>query len=159
MNRSDIVAATTPVADAFELLGVPYYIGGSVASSVHGIARATLDVDMVVGLLPSHVQPLLQWLQNDYYADEGMIREAIKEQSCFNLIHLETMLKLDIYILKERAFDQESFRRRRLDTLEDTTETRQFYLGSAEVSCFISWSGFGLAEKSQSGNGTTFWAS
>jgi hypothetical protein len=50
VNLADIVAATSPVADAFEFLGVPYYIGGSVASSLHGVARATLDVDLVAML-------------------------------------------------------------------------------------------------------------
>ncbi len=47
MNNPDILIATEPVVEAFERLGVPYYIGGSVASSAYGIARSTMDVDMV----------------------------------------------------------------------------------------------------------------
>ena len=47
MKPPDILAAIKPVVEAFEKLGVHYYIGGSVASSAYGIARATLDVDMV----------------------------------------------------------------------------------------------------------------
>ena len=47
MKKPDIVAAAEPVIKAFEKLGILYYIGGSIASSAYGIARATIDVDMV----------------------------------------------------------------------------------------------------------------
>jgi hypothetical protein len=57
MNTRYIVEALTPVVDTLEELGVAYHIGGSVASSVYGIARATLDVDMVADLHTEHVQP------------------------------------------------------------------------------------------------------
>jgi hypothetical protein len=132
LNLADIVLATSPVADAFEFLGISYYIGGSVASSIHGIARATLDIDLVASLKASHIRPLVQWLTQGYYIDEAMLRDALQRQSCFNLVHLETMLKLDVYVLGDRPFDQESFGRRRLDTLEDEEGSRCFYVGSPE---------------------------
>ncbi len=44
---SDESAAIVPVAEAFEALGVPYYVGGSVASSAHGVSRSTLDIALV----------------------------------------------------------------------------------------------------------------
>jgi len=47
MTESDLVAALRPVAAALDALGVRYYLGGSVASSAHGIARASLDADVV----------------------------------------------------------------------------------------------------------------
>jgi hypothetical protein len=49
-----LLLALTPVADAFEALGVAYYVGGSFASSARGIARASLDVDLVAALRPEH---------------------------------------------------------------------------------------------------------
>ena len=93
--------ATEPVAGAFERLGVPYYIGGSVASSAYGIPRATMDVDMMSNLLPRHVRPLVELLEPLYYIDESMILDAIEQRSSFNLIHLETMVKIDIFITKK----------------------------------------------------------
>jgi hypothetical protein len=54
-----LVSALQPLARALEALGVPYYLGGSVASSAHGIARASLDADVVVALAPGHVDPLV----------------------------------------------------------------------------------------------------
>ena len=44
MIRHADLAALEPVADALESLAVEFYIGGSVASSVHGVARATIGV-------------------------------------------------------------------------------------------------------------------
>jgi hypothetical protein len=57
MTESDLVAALRPVTEAFDALGVQYYLGGSVASSAHGMARASLDADLVAALEPEHVAP------------------------------------------------------------------------------------------------------
>ena len=77
MKNPDILTATEPVAEAFEKLGILYYIGGSVASSAYGIARSTMDVDMVSDLKPKHVRSLVRMLESSYYIDENMILEAI----------------------------------------------------------------------------------
>ena len=50
MKNPDIIAAVRPVVKAFEEFGIQYYIGGSVASSAYGVARATLDVDVVADI-------------------------------------------------------------------------------------------------------------
>lgn len=81
MSQSDIVAATKPVVKAFESLKIAYYIGGSVASSAYGIARATMDVDLVAAIKPQHVGALVQQLEAAYYIDAAMILDAINRQS------------------------------------------------------------------------------
>ena len=60
MNEPEIVAAVRPVLDAFKKLRIPYYIGGSVASSIYGVARTTMDVDAVADLRPEHARALLR---------------------------------------------------------------------------------------------------
>jgi len=132
MKNPDILTATEPVAEAFEKLGVLYYIGGSIASSAYGMPRATMDVDMVSVLKPEHVRPLVQLLQSAYYIDENMILDAIKRQSSFNIIHLETMLKIDVFISKNAPYDIETLKRRRKDTLDEDQATADFYLASPE---------------------------
>ena len=121
MNASQILAAIMPVIEALEELGVPYHIGGSVASSIYGILRATIDADLIADLRLEHVRPLVIRLQTDYYIDEDMIRDAIKRRSSFNVIHLETMLKVDVYIPKSRPFDQEELRRVQQEVLLEGT--------------------------------------
>lgn len=132
MNLPNLLVALAPVADALERLGIAYHIGGSVASSAHGVARATLDVDLVADLDLAHVRPLVETLQGTYYIDEEMVREAVQQRSSFNVIHLETVLKVDVFVLKARPYDQEAFRRMRRDTLDEAGDAREFYLSSPE---------------------------
>lgn len=77
MTDSDLVAALQPVAEAFEALGVRYYLGGSVASSAHGIARASLDADVVAALEPEHVDALIGRLTPAYYVPVDRLRSAV----------------------------------------------------------------------------------
>jgi hypothetical protein len=130
MNTPDILAATTPVVEAFEQLGVPYHIGGSVASSLHGIPRLTIDVDLVADLRLEQVRPLVKQLEAAYYIDEDMIRDAIRHRSSFAVIHLDTMLKVDVFIPKSRLFDQEELRRVQQEVLAEGT--RPFNVASPE---------------------------
>ena len=130
MNSSQVLAAITPVIEVFEQLGVLYHIGGSVASSIYGILRATIDADLIADLRLEHVRSLVIQLQTDYYIDEDMIRDAIKRRSSFNVIHLDTMLKVDVYIPKFRSFDQEELRRAQQEVLLEGT--RLFNVASPE---------------------------
>jgi len=129
-NTRYILAAITPIVEALEQLEVNYHIGGSVASSVHGIVRATIDADLVAELRLEHVRPLVKRLEADYYIDEDAVRDAVRRRSSFNAIHLETMLKVDVFIPKSRLFDQEELRRVRLQSLIE--DTRPFYVASPE---------------------------
>jgi len=110
-NTPDIQAALTPIVEALEQLGVPYHIGGSVASSLYGLPRLTIDVDLVADLRLGHVRPLVKRLQTTYYIDEDMVRDAINRHGSFNIIHQDTILKVDVFIPKTRLFDQEELRR------------------------------------------------
>lgn len=132
MKKNDIFQAVEPIINAFNQLGILYYIGGSVASSAYGFARSTLDVDMVSNLTPIQVKPLINMIENEYYINESMIVDAIENRSSFNAIHLETMLKVDVFILKDGPYHQESFKRRRKDTIDEDEASIELYLASPE---------------------------
>ncbi len=129
-NVPDILAAITPIVEALEELGIPYHIGGSVASSLYGLPRLTIDADLVADIRMKHVRPLVEQLETDYYIDEDMIRDAIRRQSSFNVIHQDTILKVDIFISKSRLFDQEELRKVRQEVLSEGT--RPFNIASPE---------------------------
>ena len=131
MKKPDIIAALDMVIDNFEDLGITYFIGGSVASSAYGIARATLDIDLVAKVEMHQIDSLVKALEKDYYISADMINDAIHNKTSFNLIHLETMLKIDVFILKDQPFDSEALARRRPDILDEES-ARQFYLSSPE---------------------------
>lgn len=132
MTTPDILAAVTPVVDVLERLAVRHHIGGSVASSVLGVARATLDVDLVADLRSEHISDFVVQLSDNYYVEEEMVRDAVRHRACFNVIHLATMLKVDIFVLKDRPYDRTAFERMTADTLEDKPNARTFFVASAE---------------------------
>ena len=117
MNWSDALAAVFPVIEALQRLGIRYYVAGSLASSAYGVARMTLDVDLIADLAPQHVAALVAALQGDYYVDAGMIARAIAQRSCFNVIHLATMFKVDVFMVKDREYDGVALERVRPDAL------------------------------------------
>ncbi|HMT21637.1 MAG TPA: hypothetical protein PKE20_10400 [Promineifilum sp.] len=102
----------TAVSDALNDLGIEYVIGGSMASAYYGISRSTLNGDFVADVKPEHVPALVKILGRDFYHDEQMIRGAIEHKSSFNLIHLPTMFKVDVFIPGTRPFDHLQLQRR-----------------------------------------------
>ena len=132
MTDSDLVAALRPVADALEALGVRYYLGGSVASSAHGIARASLDADVVAALEPDHVDPLTNRLVSAYYIPVDRLRSAVAARSSCNLIHLATMFKIDVFVSKGRPFDRQAAERARLLAIDETPDAPRFPVASPE---------------------------
>ena len=114
MKKPDIIVALDMVITCFEKLGIAYYIGGSVASSAYGIARATMDVDLVAKVEIGQVKRLVEALKADYYIDAEMIRDAILGSTSFNLIHLETMIKIDVFIVNDQPYDSKALTRRHL---------------------------------------------
>lgn len=132
MTEPDLVAALRPVAEALDGLGVPYYVGGSVASSAHGIARASLDADVVAALAPEHVDGLIDRLAPRYYIPVDRLRAATATRASCNLIHLETMVKIDIFVSKGRPFDREAAARARPQAIDDAPGSPRFLIASAE---------------------------
>ena len=128
---SEPLAVTLLVIDAFEQLNIPYLIGGSLASALHGTARSTLDTDLVADLQPEQVNPLVEMLLNEFYVDDEMVLDAIIHQGSFNVIHLSTAFKVDVFITKQRGFDRMQLQRRQLEVIVDEPE-RRAYVATAE---------------------------
>ena len=101
----DLVAALAPVATALGRLGVGFYVGGSVASTYHGAIRSTLDVDLVCDLQPEQVTAFVAAFGPECYVSEPAVRDAVERCSCFNVIHLPTAFKVDVFISRGRPFD------------------------------------------------------
>lgn len=126
----EVMEALTPLVEAFDQLGITYYIGGSVSSSLHGLARRTQDVDVIADIGINQVRPLVQALQSDYYVDEQAWKDAVRHGLPYNVLHLNTMLKVDLIPLKHRAFTREEARRAQMHMLE--AGSRPVRIASAE---------------------------
>ncbi len=83
---------------AFDSLGINYVVVGSIASSVHGEYRASGDVDIVADVKSEHVAPLADKLKAEFYVDDLMMQRAIAQGRSFNIIHLQMVFKIDVFI-------------------------------------------------------------
>jgi hypothetical protein len=106
---SEALGAMLAVLDRLE---VPYEIGGSVASSSHGIPRTTMDVDLVVDLSPDKIEQFVEEVRGEFYADAAQIREAFTAGRAANLIHLKSVWKFDLFPLRTDEYSQVEFARR-----------------------------------------------
>lgn len=131
-TQYNISAALKPLITVFGRMGITYAVGGSLASSVYGVPRSTLDVDLVADLSPAQVQALCSALEPDYYVDEIAISEAVAKRSSFNVIHLPTMMKIDVFLLKSADYDRQALRRARADTLADEPAAERFVFVAPE---------------------------
>lgn len=107
------VAITLEVTQHLEALGIAYMLVGSVASSLLGVARSTIDADIVADLRTEHAESLRQRLEADFYVSAVAMQDALLRRSMFNVVQFKSGFKIDIYVLGERPFDREEFARRR----------------------------------------------
>lgn len=133
MIASDVGRALSAFVSVLDNLGIPWMVGGSLASSIHGTARSTLDVDMVLALPAFAIGGLVSALVPEFYVDEDAVREAVSAGAGFNAIHNPTIVKLDAYILTADPFEQQAFARGVTHALPGETATEAvFRFSSAE---------------------------
>jgi hypothetical protein len=113
MNAPELATALGPVLQALRELGVRHYVGGSIASSAHGVARASVDADVVAELRPEHAERFIDALREAYYVPEARVRDAAQRRTSFNVIHLASMLKVDVFVSRDRPFDRRAMERAR----------------------------------------------
>jgi hypothetical protein len=107
------VRAIKHVVSVLDDLNIRYAIGGSLASSTHGHPRHTQDADITVEPFPGKERLFaLRFPAGEYYADEQMIRDAVARRASFNILHLDTGFKIDVFVQKDRPFDRELLARR-----------------------------------------------
>lgn len=96
-----------------ERIGVPYFVGGSLASSLQGEPRATNDIDLVVDLAPSAVGALREALGPDFEVDEEALADAVRRRGSWNIFFLPLTYKIDLFQKGTTPFDESEFSRRR----------------------------------------------
>ena len=94
--------------------GIEYMITGSFALAVYATPRMTRDIDVLIDCSPDQAAQLAESFQVDSYASTDAAREAVASRTMFNVIHNETLLKVDFIVRRMDAFTDEQFLRRRL---------------------------------------------
>ena len=119
------------VVHLLEERGINYVLVGSMASSMHGMHRATPDIDLIADIKPAQVRPLLEELQNRFYVDEQAAQQAISEQRSFNAIHFDSVFKVDIFIPRPGDFAMQQLERRQLRKIAPDSD-QKVYVATVE---------------------------
>jgi hypothetical protein len=122
---SSLAVAFAALLAILDRMEISYEVGGSVASSAHGIPRTTLDVDLVVDLKPEQIETFATELRQHFYADADQIREAFARGRAANVIHLGSVWKFDLFPLRNDDYSRTGFARRAI---------RQWYRAGGETS-------------------------
>lgn len=129
---SEPIQVIIDIVSVLESLSIPYIISGSMASSMYGTPRATQDVDLVADIRPEQADSFVAALSSKYYVDEKHVISAITKRGSFNIIHMSTMLKVDIFIKKESLWSERQFTRSTLMSLESSDQKAEILFTSPE---------------------------
>ncbi len=96
MEQPDVLRYAVGVLEQLE---IPYLVVGSFATSIWGEPRMTLDIDIVIDLLPNQIESLCRaFPPPDFYVSETAVREALSRRRQFNVLYPTTAVKIDFMI-------------------------------------------------------------
>src|SRR5438876_4335773 len=110
MNEIDIVR---DISRRFDQTGINYMLTGSMAMNYYAQPRMTRDSDIVIAITHKNVERVGALFRPDYYGSEKNIREWLDQEWIFNLIHQESVIKVDCIIRKKSEDRRVEFERRR----------------------------------------------
>jgi hypothetical protein len=116
LNELDIVR---DASRRLERGGLDYMLTGSMAMNYYAQPRMTRDIDIVIALKPRDADTIVQLFAPDYYVAREAVRNSIEHESLFNLIHQESVIKVDCIVRKSSSYRILEFDRRRRITIED----------------------------------------
>lgn len=127
----DPIWLANKLAVILDSLGSPYYVGGSVASSLQREVRYTEDLDLVVNIQQTQIQPLIEAMTG-FYISEVAVEDAMSGRtSSFKVIHLETTEKADIVVMRQDGFSCSKMARRQ-QYVPETNQRKAFYVCTPE---------------------------
>jgi hypothetical protein len=109
-NEIDILK---DVSEKLRSAGIAFMLTGSVAMSYYATPRMTRDIDIVVALDRDDIEKTSSLFESDYYVSQEAVADAIRRKSMFNIIHFESVIKVDLIVLRNTPFAITAFGRRR----------------------------------------------
>jgi hypothetical protein len=108
----DVITTLIELRDALDRVGVDYMVVGSLASSAHGLPRATRDADLVTAITSQQIKELAELLRPRFYISEDAELDALHHGTSFNAIHEETLFQVDLFVMKPTPYNRVQFDRR-----------------------------------------------
>ena len=101
------------VALRLEHANVPYMTTGSMAMAIYATPRMTRDIDIIIQATAEDVGTLVDLFKEDFYINEESVRLALLSRGIFNIIHNDSLIKVDLIVQKDDAYRHEEFSRRK----------------------------------------------
>ncbi len=96
-----------------------FMLTGSMAMNFYAQPRMTRDIDLVVALAPENTDTIVRLFTPDYYVSREAVSSSIAHETLFNLIHQESVIKVDCIVRKSSPYRRAEFERRQHITIED----------------------------------------
>jgi len=127
------IAVVERLTEALDTLGIPYAIGGSIASSLYGTVRFTRDADVALYPFPSVADRFCEMLKDEFYISEEAMQQALGCCGSFSIVHFATAFKIDIFLLGPSEFEQQLLVRSRIVRLGESAEGDLCFVSPEDV--------------------------
>jgi hypothetical protein len=108
------------ICNKLDIADIEYMITGSFALAFYSIPRMTRDIDIIINVLSKDVNKIIDLFKNDFYISQTAVEEAIRNTTMFNIIHNDTIMKIDFIIRKNEEYRLKEFSRRLEFSIDDT---------------------------------------
>jgi hypothetical protein len=135
----DNLPVLSAVVAAFRELQISCALGGSWASSLLGVPRFTQDADLTVEPFPGRESQLVAKFGPDYYVSESAVHNAVRDRSTFNIIHLPSGFKVDVFVRNDSPFARSAFDRRRPEMIPGAGATVDVYSPEDMILIKLDW--------------------
>lgn len=133
MSEQREIAVLERLAEVLDALGIPYAIGGSIASSLYGTVRFTRDADIALYPFPSVADKFYEMLKDEFYVNEQAMQQALGCCGTFSIIHFDTAFKIDIFLLGPSEFERQLLVRSRIVRLGESAEGDMCFVSPEDV--------------------------
>lgn len=114
-----LLSLLSDITSAFEVLDIPWVLGGSLASSYYGEPRTTMDADIAIVARGENLVSLFDELRGKFYVPEPALSMIGVDGGSFNVVDTVRGVKVDIFVLGDGLLDLNQILRRVRATIPD----------------------------------------
>ncbi len=118
MTEIDVVR---DISRKFDQTGIPFMLTGSMAMNYYAQPRMTRDIDVVIALAPQQIEAIVRLFSPEYYVSREAVQQSVAHESIFNVIHQESVIKVDCIVRKGSEYRRTEFERRQPVKILDFT--------------------------------------
>ncbi len=116
MSNATELDVLKDIVERLKSAGFDYMLIGSLAMNYYATPRMTCNIDLVVALRPNDAPRGKRLFADDYYVPEESLETTLAKRGLFNLVHMDSVIKVDIVVRKDAEYRQtEPARRRRVE--------------------------------------------